>query len=212
MIDFLLSAGADPDIPCIAALAMLDGSLSTFDEKHLAELMQDPHTDAAESIGWKSFAMLTPLQAAAIMGRFDLVWKFRQTSKTPTHSVPIFRRPEEILARHHRRIRSDITRWPVLDHALDSNPYYFGLEITESGFHGLAPQEYYRFIHRLLNSPETRNNYPEFCNEHVLFDDSKLYPREGLLCWSLLKYPISVRPGLKCSRTHSSQSKSALFR
>ena len=138
------------------------------------------------------------------MGRFDLVWKMQENSKSKSSatSVTIFRRPKELLPGHRYRIRHDIdksTAWPVLEHAMDQDPYCFGYEIADAGFCGLQPQEYYRFLHLLLSNPQARKNYPEFCTKHQLFKDSTLYPPEGLLCWSFTQNRISVSPCLSCS-------------
>ena len=204
MIDFLLAAGADPDLPCIAGMAKMDGSLGTVDKTRLQVLMEDSWTHEKEPIGWESFLMLTAIQAAAIMGRFDLVWKMREKSKSksPATSVTIFRRPKKLLPGHRYRIRHNIaksTEWPTLDHVMGRDPYYFGFDTTDTGFHGLQPQEYYRFLHLLLSNPQARNDYPEFCTKHQLFKDSTLYPPEGLLCWSFTQNRISVSPCLSWS-------------
>jgi hypothetical protein len=125
----------------------------------------------------------------------------KSKSNSPATSVTIFRRPKKLLSGHRYRIRHNIakfTEWPTLDHVMGRDPY-FGFDTTDTGFHRLQPQEYYRFLHLLLNNPQARKDYPEFCTKHQLFKDSTLYPPEGLLCWSFTQNRISVSPCLSWS-------------
>lgn len=231
-VEALLSLGADPDLPSTAGIATPYESLSTLPDSISQRFFKksDGRSWKTKSwievcnehegeMSWKRVAMITPLQAAFLRGRMDLVELMVKTSRGFTTTIPFFVRPDNFDEVLRMRVQVSLAcgkPWIALEEKLkrSSLKYFRHVDdrmMAEDDFQGLPPADYLRFLHLLLNSSAERANYPELISEECLFPNYPDCRPLGLACWTSDFYSISLRPEAGGTSTPWTWNNAGLF-